>query len=96
MPNKKNNPYRLKEASTPNPLKEMSWCINNNIIINTEPEGKKVGKYWETTGMYRLVARQGSRERATPYEYTKDTVMDALYEAYRKTYAINHGKETKE
>ena len=96
MPKKKVSPYRLGDPTTPNPMKEMSWCFRNHIIISIEPEGRKLGKYWEMTGRYQLVARQGNRNKPSGFIFDKDNVMDALYDAYRKTYQINYGKERKE
>ena len=93
MPKKRTYPYRISMPNTSNPLKEMSWCLKHHIKVNTEPEGKKVGGYWEMTGKYQIVVSQGDRNKGSGFIYDKDNVMDAVYEAYRKLYELNYGKE---
>lgn len=96
MPKKKTYPYRIAPAKAPNPLKEMSWCFSKFIYISCQIQGFKVGDRWEMGDKYKLTVRQGTRYSETDYIYTKDNVMDALYEAYIKTYNSNNGKATEE
>ena len=96
MPKKKFNPYALKYPRTPNPMKEMSWCIENKMYVSCDIEAFKVGNYWEMGKMYRLTIRNGKHFRESGYIYTKDDVVDAIYETYRELYKRNYGKKRKE
>lgn len=96
MPKKKTYPYRIGYPNTPNPLKEMSWAETRLIRISCEIEGFKVDGQWEMGDRYKLTIRQGEKYSETPYDYTKDNVMDAIYAAYRKLYNMNNGKKTEE
>lgn len=93
MPKKRESLYKLAMPTSPNPMKEMSWCLRHHIRVTVEPEGKKVGSYWEVTGRYQIVVSQGDRNKGSGFIYTKDNVMDGVYDAYRKTYELNYGKE---
>ena len=93
MPKKKTYPYRIAAPKSLNPMKEMSWCLKHHIKVGIEPEGRKVGQYWEMTGKYQVVVSQGDRNKGSGFIYTKDDVMEGYYEAYRKTYELNYGKE---
>lgn len=96
MPKKKSNPYALVYPKTPNPLKEMSYCINKHIYVSCSIEGHKVGSQWEMGDRYCLTIRNGDQYRKSEYIYTKDNVVDAIYDTYREIYKRNYGKETKE
>jgi hypothetical protein len=96
MPKIKTNPYRLGSPKTANPMKEMSWCFSRHIKVNIEPEAIKEGRDWKMTFMYQLVVTQGDRKSESGYIYTRDNVMDAMYDAYRKIYQMNYGKTTEE
>lgn len=93
MPKKKTYPYRIAMAKSMNPMKEMSWCLKHHIKIGAEPEGKKVNGYWEMTGRYQIIVSQGERSKPSGFIYDKDNLMDGIYDAYRKTYELNYGKE---
>lgn len=80
---------------TPNPDKEMSWCFTKHIYVTVEPEAVMEGRYWKQTGRYAIKIRQGKKERISEFDYTKDTIVDAINDAYRKLYELNYGKETK-
>jgi len=82
-------------AKSANPMKEMSWCLKHHIKVGAEPEGIKKGQYWEMTGRYQIVVSQGDRKKGSGFIYNKDNLMDGIYDAYRKTYEINYGKERK-
>jgi len=43
MAKKKESPYRLGTPKTDSPMKEMSWCLNNRIKVNIDPEAVKEG-----------------------------------------------------
>lgn len=92
MPKKKDKPFALGHPKTSNPMKEMSWAETRHIRISCEIEALKVGKYWEMGNKYKLTIRQGDRYKDTGYDYTKDNVVDAIYEAYRELYRMNYGK----
>lgn len=96
MARKKLNPYALSYPKTPNPLKEMSWCINKHIYVSCNIQAFKVGSQWEMTDKYCLTIKNGDRYRESDYIYTKDNVVDAIYDTYREIYKVNHGKKTKE
>lgn len=96
MPKKKSNPYALGQPKTPNPMKEMSWCINKHVYVSCDIEGFKVGNQWEMGDKYRLVIKKGDVVRRSEYIYTRENIVDAIYDTYREIYKINHGKETKE
>ena len=42
---------------------------------------------------YKITIKQGSKYSETPYEYTKENVMDAIYYTYIKLYEMNYVKE---
>jgi hypothetical protein len=90
---KKKSPYQLGSPSIPNPMKEMSWCFKNHIKVNVDPEAEFNGSYWKMTGRYQIVISQGNRSKASGFIYNKDNVMDAVFDAYIKTYNLNYGKE---
>lgn len=96
MPKKKSYPYRLGHPKTPNPLKEMSWAETRHIRISCQIKGFKNGGQWEQGNKYKLTVMQGDRYSETGYDYTKDDVVDAIYDAYRKLYNMNNGKKKKE
>lgn len=96
MAKKKSYPYRLGQPKTLNPMKEMSWCLSRHIKVNIEPEAVKTAKGWDTTGRYQLVMSQGNKISKSGYLFNKENVVDAVYDAYRKTYELNYGKETEE
>ena len=95
MPKKRSYPYRLGSPKTPNPMKEMSWCFSKHIYVSCQIEGKKVNGQWEMGNRYKLTIKQGSKYSETDYIYTKDDIMDAIYDTYIKLYEMNYGKETK-
>lgn len=74
-------------------MKEMSWCFSKHIYVSCSIEGFKVGQYWEMGNKYKITIRQGSKYSETPYEYTKENVVDAIYDTYRKLYEMNYVKE---
>lgn len=45
--------------------------------------------------MYCLTIRQGLDYKESEYKYTKEDIVDAIYDAYRYIYDKNYGK-TKE
>jgi hypothetical protein len=47
------------------------------------------GRYWKQTGRYAIKIRQGKKERISEFNYTKDTIVDAINEAYRQLYQMN-------
>jgi len=96
MPKVKKSPFQLGSPKTDSPMKEMSWCFSRHIKINVEPEAIKEGNEWKMTMRYQLVVNQGNRKRESGYIYTKDNVMDALFDAYRKIYQMNYGKKKEE
>jgi len=96
VPKKKSNPYALTYPKTSNPLKEMSYCINKHIYVSCSIEGSKIGSQWEMGDRYCLTIRYGDDFRKTDYIYTKDNVVDAIYDTYREIYKMNHGKKTEE
>ena len=96
MPKKKSYPYRLGYPKTPNPLKEMSWCVENKMYVSCDIEAYKVDGYWEMGDRYRLTIRNGAHFRKSEYIYTKEDVVDAIYETYRELYNRNYGKKRKE
>jgi len=96
VPKKKSYPYRLKAPKTDNPMKEMSWCEEKHIYVSCKIEGKKLGGQWEMGKYYCLTIRQGDQYRESEYKYTKEDVVDAIYDAYRFIYQKNYGKETEE
>lgn len=93
MPKKQSYPYRLSSPKTDNPMKEMSWCFSRHIYISCQIEGIKEGSYWKQGNRYKLTIKQGDRYSETGYDYTKDDVVDAIYDTYRKVYNMNYGKE---
>ena len=96
MPKKKSYPYRLAHPKTDNPLKEMSWCIAKHIYVSCEIQGFKVGSQWEMGDKYCLTIKHGKNKRKSEYTYTKEDVVDAIYDTYREIYNRNYGKERKE
>jgi hypothetical protein len=94
VPKKKSYPYALKYPKSPNPLKEMSKCIENKIYVSCDIEAFKVGGYWEMGNKYRLVIKNGSDTRRSDYVYDKDNIVDAIYDTYREIYKRNYGKQT--
>lgn len=94
MAKKKTSPYRLGSPKTDNPMKEMSWCLKNHIKVNVDPEAVKEGRNYKMTGRYQIIVSQGNRKKGSGYIYDKDNVTDAVFDAYRKTYQLNYGKET--
>lgn len=96
MPKKKTYPYRLAHPKTPVPMKEMSWAETRHIRISCQIQGFKNGGQWEQGNKYKLTVMQGDRYSETGYDYTKDDVVDAIYDAYRKLYNMNNGKKRKE
>lgn len=74
-------------------MKEMSWCFSRHIYISCEPEAIKQGQYYKQTNRYKLTIKQGDRYSETDYEHTKDDIMDAIFDAYRKVYQMNYGKK---
>ena len=95
MPKKKVNPYALSYPRTPNPMKEMSWCIENKMYVSCDIEAFKVGSYWEMGKMYRITIKHAGHYRKSDYIYTKDDVVDAIYETYKELYKRNYAKQTK-
>jgi hypothetical protein len=93
MPKKKSYPYRLGSPKTPNPLKEMSWCIKRHIYVSCKIQAFKVGQYWEMGNKYCLTIRQGEKYKESEYIYTKENITDAIFDTYRETYRINYGKK---
>lgn len=96
MPKKKSYPYRLKHPKTSNPMVEMSWCHGKHIYVSCKIEGKQIGGQWEMGKLYCLTIRNGNQYRESEYKYTKEDVVDAIYDAYREIYNRNYGKERKE
>ena len=96
MPKKQSYPYRLGSPKTANPLKEMSWCINSHIYVSCKIQGIQVGRQWEMGDRYCLTILNGGKYKESEYIYTKDDVVDAIYDAYRHIYKRLYGKETKE
>lgn len=96
MPKKKSYPYRLAHPKTANPMKEMSWCHSKHFYVSCEIQGFKVGSQWEMGNLYCLTIRSGDNIRKSEYIYTKDDVVDAIYDTYRYLYKHNYGKKTKE
>lgn len=96
MPKTKVNPYALKYPKTPNPMKEMSWCHSKHIYVSCSIEGWKEGSQWVMGDKYCLTIRQGDKYRESEYIYTKDNVVDAIYDAYKFIYTKKYGKETEE
>lgn len=96
MPKKKSYPYRLAYPKTPNPMKEMSWCFTQHMYVSCKIQGFKVGSQWEMGDKYTLTIRNGTHFRESGYIYTKDNVVDAIYETYRELYKRNYGKKRKE
>lgn len=94
MPKKKSYPYRLGKPKTENPLKEMSWCVSKHIYVSCKIQGFKVGSQWEMGKFYCLTIRIGDDVREGEYIYTKDDVVDAIYDTYREIYNRNYGKES--
>ena len=88
----KKSPYRLGTPKSSNPMVEMSWCFSRGIKVNVEPEAEKIGREYKMTGRYQIVVSQGERSSASGFMYDKDNVMDAVFDAYRKTYQMNYGK----
>lgn len=80
---------------TQNPVDEMKWCFSKHIYVSVMPEAVMEGRYWKQTGMYAVRIKQGEREKVSPFIYTKDTIVDAVNDTYRKLYEMNYGK-TKE
>jgi hypothetical protein len=95
VPKKKSYPYRLSHPKTDNPMKEMSWCHSRHIYVSCKIEGWKSGGQWEMGKMYCITVRQGEKYKETEYKFTKEDVVDAIYDAYRHLYNKNYGK-TKE
>lgn len=96
MPKKKSYPYRLGHPKSMNPMKEMSWCIENHITVSCKIQGFKVGSQWEMGDKYCLTIRQANNYKESEYKYTKEDVVDAIYDAYRYIYERNYGKEREE
>jgi len=96
MPRVKSYPYRLGYPKTDNPLKEMSWCINKHIYVSCSIEAFKVGSQWEMGDKYCLTIRNGDQYRKSEYIYTKDNVVDAIYETYKQIYNKNYVEEREE
>lgn len=96
MPKKKVNPYALSYPKTPNPMKEMSWCISNHIHVSCKIQGFKIGRQWEMGDKYCVTIRQGNKYRESEYIYNKDNVVDAIYSAYVFIYNKKYGEETEE
>lgn len=80
---------------TPNPVKEMQWCFSKHIYVTWEPEAIYQAGYYKQGSMYKVTIRQGEKIRDSGYIYTKDEIIDAVNDTYRKLYQMNHGK-TKE
>ena len=95
MPKKKTNPYALGQPKTPNPMKEMSWCFSRHIYVSCNIEGWKENGQWVQGNKYCVTVRQGEQYNETEYIFTKENVVDAIYDAYRHIYNKNYGK-TKE
>jgi hypothetical protein len=93
MPKKKSYPYRIGFPKTDNPLKEMSWCIDQHIYVSCKIQGFKVGSQWEMGDKYCVTVRQGSGYKETEYIFTKDDVVDAIYDAYRHIYKRNNNED---
>lgn len=94
MPKKKTYPYRLSAPKTSNPLKEMSWCVEKHIYVSCKIQGFKVGSQWEMGNLYCLTVKQGNKYKESEYKYTKDDIVDAIYDTYRYIYNKNYGKES--
>jgi hypothetical protein len=93
----KKNPFALGASKTPNPLKEMSWCHSRHITVITDLESFINDRgYYEMTMRYGIIVRQGNREKKSGYIYTRDNVVDAIYDAYRHIYNNNYVKERQE
>lgn len=90
MPKKKTNPYALNYPTSPNPMKEMSKCIENKIYVSCDIQGFQVGRYCEMGNKYRLVIKNGSDVRRSDYVYTKENIVDAIYDTYREIYKRNY------
>lgn len=93
MVKKKREPYRLGTPKTDNPMVEMSWCLKNHIKVNVDPEATYDGREYKMTGRYQIVISQGNRKSESGFIYNKDNVTDAVFDAYRQTYKMNHGKK---
>lgn len=93
MPKKKSYPYRLGSPTKPNPMKEMSWCFSRHMYVSCKVQGFKVGQYWEMGNKYCLTIRHGDKYKESEYIYTKDNIMDAIYDAYIYLYERNYGKK---
>jgi len=83
------NPYALKYPKTANPMKEMSWCIENKITVSCSIEGEQIGGYWEMGNKYCLTVRNGDQYKESEYIYDKSNIVDAIYDAYRYIYNKN-------
>lgn len=70
----------------------MSWCIGKHIYVSCKIEGIKIGNQWEMGKMYCLTIRQGTKYKESEYIYTKDDIVDAIYDAYRYIYQKNYGE----
>jgi len=96
MPKTRVNPYALKYPKTPNPMKEMSWCISTHTYVSCNIEGIRNGSQWEMGDKYCITIRQGNSYRESEYIYTKENVVDAIYDTYRYLYNKNYGKKREE
>lgn len=92
MPKTRVNPYALKYPKTPNPMKEMSWCFSRHIYVSCNIEAWKEGSQWVQGDRYCITVRQGEQYQETEYKFTKEDVVDAIYDAYRHLYNKNYGK----
>jgi len=91
MPKIKKNPFALGAPKTPNPLKEMSWCLARHITVTTDLESFVNDRgYHEMTMRYGVIVRQGNREKKSGYIYDRDNVVDAIFNAYRELYKRNY------
>ena len=94
MPKKKSYPYRLAHPKSPNPMKEMSWCHSRHIYVSCKIEGWKSGGQWEMGKHYCITVRNGEQYKESEYIYTKDDIVDAIYDTYRYIYNKNYGKKS--
>jgi hypothetical protein len=96
VPKKKSYPYRLGSPKTANPIKEMSWCIENKMIVSCKIQGFRVNGQWEMGNKYCLTIRNGDQYKESEYTYDKSNIVDAIYDAYKYIYERNYGKEREE
>jgi hypothetical protein len=74
------------------PHKEMSWCIKHDILVLVDRYAEKVGRYYKEKDLYRIVVKFGNEEKKGKYRFTHETIVNAVWNAWKQLYKINNVK----